>query len=85
MFTNKPKSSTTFANRDLTGVAAWDDAQAAWDDHLFSWDAAATAYTNQAKSRQTTRAFLPFFGWLFWFTVEEDTVTDTIWTNRTKN
>ena len=85
MFTNQPKSSTTFANRDLTGVAKWDDAQVKWDDPLFSWDAAPIAYTNQAKSRQTTRAFLPFFGWLFWGTVESDTVTDTIWTDQAKH
>jgi hypothetical protein len=85
-WTNKTKSSTTFTNKALTGVAHWDDANAAWDAPLFSWDAVRTVWTNRTKAFVTSMVTTnPFFGWLFLFTQPSNTETGTTWTNKTKH
>lgn len=85
-YTNQTKHSTAFVNEPIIGIALWDDGDVAWDSPVFSWDASGTTqWTDRDKSRLTTRGFLPFFGWLFWGTVENDTITDVQWSDQIKH
>lgn len=86
IWTNRTKSNSTFTNKPLAGVAAWDDSQVAWDSPLFNWDAVRTAWVNRSKAIHTSfTTDNPFFGWLFLFTQSTASSEGTVWTNKTKH
>lgn len=87
-WTNTTKHSSTFTNRDLTGVGHWADAQVTWADPLFSWNSLRTVYTNQAKSGASNVATAGLYYGFGPFTYSGgQTITGgtSIWTNLTKH
>lgn len=52
-YTNQPKSSSTFANGGITGVAFWGDASVTWGDSIGAWGENRASYTDGVKSSST--------------------------------
>ncbi len=49
-FTNQAKNNTSFTNKNISGIAKWNDSAATWGDTIYNWAAQKTQFTNQAKN-----------------------------------
>ena len=82
---NVIKAATNFLNEAITGIVTWSDGEVTWSDSFFTWGSVGIQYTNEPKSLVTERAYLPLGAWLFWFTLEQDTITPIAWNYETKH